>query len=220
MQTTGCLQRYSPSIPSAAQTEDGCLSSLHLPDLFYSSRFKLTYCSCLLREGARRGESQRTVYKHHARKPITKAHSRSALWKISPADRRQVSPQKMAWIHGFSGLKSSTNSTTAITLACSRRCRSMQKMYSQGQMQKPWCPPVSQEPGHTSLGPACPGRRGHRAPSPKALRSHEQVSLEPGLNHGEGIKATQPTLGKRQPQRAAQWGLGQGGQIQLSTSCK
>lgn len=54
MQTTGCLQRYSPSIPGTAQTEDRCLWHLHLPDLFYSSQFKLTYYSHLLRESEKR----------------------------------------------------------------------------------------------------------------------------------------------------------------------
>lgn len=54
MQTTGCLQRYSPSIPRTAQTEERRLWRLHLPDLFYSSPFKLTYCSHLLRESKKR----------------------------------------------------------------------------------------------------------------------------------------------------------------------
>lgn len=88
MQTTGCLPRYSPSIAHTAQTEGRCLWHLHLPDLFYSSQFKLTYCSHLLRE--------------NEKKENLKA------WSVS-TDGRQVSPEKNAQSHSFPGLKSSTS---------------------------------------------------------------------------------------------------------------
>lgn len=123
MQTTGCLQRYSPSILSTAQTEERRLWSLHLPHLFHSSRFKLTYCSRLLRE-SEKGENLKGWFVSTMPGSPSKGHSRSAPWKISPADGRQASPQKTASSHSFLGLKSSTNSTTAIPPACSRRCRS------------------------------------------------------------------------------------------------
>lgn len=106
MQTTGCLPRYSPSIAHTAQTEGRCLWHLHLPDLFYSSRFKLTYCSHLLRENEKRENLKAWSVSTVLGCPSQRA---TAPWKISPADGRQVSPEKTAQSHSFPGLKSSTS---------------------------------------------------------------------------------------------------------------
>lgn len=214
MQTTGCLQRSSPSMPGAAQTEHRCLWHLHLPDLFYSSWFKLTYCSHLLRESERRetlkAQSVSTVVM-----PTAKGRSTSAPWKISPADGG--APEKTAQSHSFSGLKSSTNPPLLSHLLAARDEEAHRRYRVRDGFRKPDA--VSQLSLYQP-GPGCPGRRGDMAPGPKRLHPKEQGLPEPGLNQGEQIKATQPALSKRHLQRTAQWRSGQGGQIQLSRSCK
>lgn len=105
MQTTGCLQRYSPSMPRTAQTEDRCLWHLPLPDLFYSSRFKLTYCSHLLRESEKRENLKAGLcaLRWDAPRKGPQHLRKSALLM---GDR---CPQRSAQSHSFPGLKSSTN---------------------------------------------------------------------------------------------------------------
>ena len=212
MQTTGCLQRYSPSIPSAAQTEDGCLWSLHLLDLFYSSQFKLTYCSRLLRGSEKRENLKEWSVSAMPGSPSQRATAGQHPGKSPPLMGERWPHRSLPEATAFQGWNP-PQTTTAIPPACSQGCRCTQKMYGQGWMQKPQCCLTRAWPYQP--GSSCPSRRGHMAPGPKPL-----CSKDPGLNQGEGIKATQPALGKRHPQRAAQWGLGQGGQIQLSTSCK
>lgn len=218
MQTTGCLQKYSLSILSAAQTEDGCLWSLHLPDLFYSSRFKLTYCSHLLRESKTRenlkgwsvittpgSPSQRATEGHHPGKcPL--------LMEDRFPHRRLLDATDFQGWNPPCTLQLPSHLPAARDAEAHRRCRVRDGCRNHDA--------VSCEPGCISLGPACPGRRGHMAPHPKPLHSKEWASPEPGLGQGEGIKAMQPALGKGHLQRAVQGGLGQGGQIQLSMSWK
>ena len=213
MKTTGYLQRYSPSILSTAQTEDRCLCSLHLPDLFYSSLFKLTYCSCLLRESEKRENLEGWSVSTTPGSPSQRATAGQHPGKCPLLMGDRCPHRRLLEATAFQGwsppqtLQLPSHLPAVGDAEAHRRCTVRDRCRNY-------------EPGRTSLGPACPGRRGHTAPGPKPLRSKEQASPEPGLNQGEGIKATQSALGKRHPQWAAQWGLHQGGQIQLSMSCK
>lgn len=202
MQTTGCLQRYSPSIPHTAQTEDRCLWRLHLPDVFYSSQFKLTYCSHLLRESEKREDlkawsvsttlgcpSQRATAHQHLGKPLL-------LMGDGCPQRRLL---RATAFQGWNPPQTHKCCPTCLQPEMKKHTEDTQSVMDSENVM------LSHSTHCTSLSPAYPGRRGHMAPGPKHLHSKEQVSPEPGLNQGEWIKATQPALSKRHLQRTAPW---------------
>lgn len=214
MQTTGCLQRYSPSIPGTAQTEDRCPWHLHLPDLFYSSQFKLIYCSHLLRESEKRETLKaRSVSPDVLGCPSQRAHQHLGKSPLVMGDRYpQRRLLRATASQGWNPPQTHHRCPTCLQSEMKKHTEDTESgMDSENVM-------LSHSTHCTSLGP--PGRRGHMAPGPKRLHSKEQVLPEPGLNQSEQIKAAQPAMSKRHLQRTAQWRLGQGGQIQLSTSCK
>lgn len=142
---------------------------------------RLTYCFHLLREGKKRDNLKAQSLSPLLGCPSPRA---TAPWKISPADGRQVSPEKCSQPQ-LPRTETLHEPTSAVPPACSQRWRSTEGTESGMDSENTM---LSHSTHCTSLGPACPGRRSHMAPGPKRLHSKEQVSPEPGLSQGEWIK--------------------------------